>query len=274
MFYSQSIVNALEKFLCWVALTLILVVAAPAVAAGVEQRPLGSAPRENSSELVVYFHAFGGETQEPYIQPMKGAAIIDGVKQIFPGSGFLSLDYDPSDAVAGNFKSVDQTLEAYIKDFPNIASIRLCGTSFGAYTALSYYASASEEIRSLIKGIVAVETPDDLEVLAQNSADKNLRQFLSKESLNSNNPKYLKNRSLSQIYKLVKQPSSVYLLMAKSDIIVPSACNKNLQSSLNARGFAVSLEKIDEGHGFPSIHYYEQGFRFTDQSEKRAKSLN
>lgn len=254
--------------------SIFLVLPAPGAVAGGDQKPLGFAPKKTSSELVVYFHALGGETQEPYVQPTRGAAIVDGVKQIYPGAGFLSLDYDPSLVIAGDFKSIDETIKSYKKDFPAVSSIKLCGTSLGAYTALSYYACASAEIQNLIKGIVVIEAPDDLEVLAQSTRDLKLRNFLCKELLNSKKPKYLKERSLSQIYKNFKQQGRIYLLQAKTDIIVPAACTKDLETNLKARGFTVNLEKIDSGHGFPSLHFYEQGLRFTQEPEQKSKSLN
>lgn len=266
--------NALGKSLLLLFLSAFLVLPAPASIAGV--KPLGFAPQKSSDQLIVYFHALGGEPHEPYLQPIRHAAIIDGIKHLYPGAGFLSLDYDPARIVAGDFASIDATIQAYINDFPNVTRIKLCGTSFGAYTALSYYSCAGDKVKSIVKGIVSMGVPDDLEILAKSSADKNVRQFLNAETVNSKQPGYLKSRSLSQIYKSGKIPSDtrIYIGLMKSDLVVPATCNKDLETNLKSRGFKVNLEKIDGGHGFPSLHFYEQGFRFTDQSEKPAKSLN
>ena len=54
----------------------------------------------------------------------------------------------------------------------------------------------------------------------------------------------------------------------KKDITVPLACNKDLEDNLKAKGCKVSIEKIDEGHGFPSIYFLEHGFHFISNDVK------
>jgi len=250
-------------------MTIYLVLPAPAaVASG---KPLGFAPRKSAHHLVIYFHALNGETHEPYVQPIKGAAIVDAVKTSYPGAGFLSLDYDPAQVLAGDFSSIDDTILDYAHDFPHIKTISLCGSSFGGYTALSYYTKASEEVQSRINGIVVSGVPDDLQLLSKSSADKDVRKFLATELKDSQNPSYLKDRSLSQLYKSIKRPTNIYMITMKKDVTVPAACNKDFEANLKAKGCNVAIEKIDEGHCFPSIYFLEQGFLFIS---KNAKTLH
>lgn len=243
----------------------------PAPAAVASGKPLGFAPKKAAHHLVVYFHALGGETHEPYMRPIKGAAIVDAVKTSYPGSGFLSLDYDPSLVLKGDFSDIDETILDYKHDFPNVQTISLCGSSFGGYTALSYYKHASAEVQNLIQGIVVSGVPDDLQVLSKSSVDKDVKKFLTSELSNQTNPSYLKDRSLSQIYKSLKRPTSVYIITMKKDVTVPASCNKDLETNLKARGCSVAIEKIDQEHCFPSIYFLEQGFLFIS---KNAKTLH
>lgn len=261
--------NVLVRFLLLLIILVYLVLPAPAaVASG---KPLGFAPRKTAHHLVVYFHALGGETHEPYVQPIKGAAIVDAVKTSYPGAGFLSLDYDPSQVLNGDFSNIDDTIKDYKQDFPNVQTISLCGSSFGGYTALSYYKHASEEIQNLVQGIVVSGVPDDLQILSKSSIDKDVKRVLSNEASGSSNPNLLKDRSLSQIYKSLKRPTNVYIITMKKDVTVPAACNKDLDANLKAKGCNVANEKIDEGHCFPSIYFLEQGFLFIS---KNAKTLH
>ncbi len=262
--------NTLLKLLLLAIFAINLTLPAPAEAVNPE-KPLGFAPKKTAHHLVIYFHALGGAPQEPFVEPIKGAAIVDAVKSAYPGAGFLSLDYNPAQVLAGDFSTIDETISAYTKDFPNVKSISLCGSSFGGYTALSYYTKASKDVQSLVKGVVVTGVPDDLNLLSKSSKDKEVREFLLHELTTSNKPTYLKDRSLSQIYKSIKKPTNVYLILMKNDVIVPAACNKDLEANLQAKGCNVSIEKIDGGHGFPSIYFLEHGFHFIS---KGAKTLN
>lgn len=257
------------RFLFPLIFFVFLVLPAPAaVALG---KPLGFAPKKSAHHLVVYFHALNGETHEPYVQPIKGAAIVDAVKTSYPGAGFLSLDYDPALVLKGDFSEIEDTILDYKHDFPNVQTISLCGSSFGGYTALSYYKNASEEIQDLIQGIVVSGVPDDLQTLSKISVDKDVKKFLTTELRVSSNPNYLKDRSLSQIYKSLKKPANVFVITMKKDVTVPSACNKDLEANLKAAGCHVAIEKIDQGHCFPSIYFLEQGFLHIS---KNAKTLH
>ncbi len=262
--------NFLLKLIFLAVCAIYLSLPAPANAVN-PQKPVGFAPKKTASHLVIYFHALSGVPQEPFLEPIKGAAIVDAVKSAYPGAGFLSLDYDPAQVLSGNFSTIDDTIKAYTKDFPKIQSISLCGSSFGGYAALSYYTKASKDVQSLVKGVVVTGVPDDLNLLSKSSKDKEVREFLLHELTASKKPTYLKDRSLSQIYKSLKRPTNVYLIFMKNDVIVPPACNKDLEANLQAKGCNVSIEKIDGGHGFPSIYYLEHGFHFVS---KDAKTLN
>lgn len=262
--------KSLLKLIFLAIFAIYLTPQAPAGAV-IPEKPLGFAPKKTASHLVIYFHALSGVPQEPFLVPIKGAAIVDAVKSAYPGAGFLSLDYDPALVLSGNFTTIDDTIKAYTNDFPNIQSISLCGSSFGGYTALSYYTKASKDVQSRVKGVVVTGVPDDLNLLSKSSKDKEVREFLLHELIASNKPAYLKDRSLSQICKSLKRPINVYLIFMKNDVIVPAACNKDLEANLQAKGCNVSIEKIDGGHGFPSIYFLEHGFNFIS---KDAKTLN
>lgn len=258
------------RLLFLLIITVYLVLPAPAaVASG---KPLGFAPKKTAHHLVIYFHALGGATHEPYVQPIKGAAIVDAVKTSYPGAGFLSLDYNPSLVLQGDFEDIDNTILDYKHDFPNVDSISLCGSSFGGYTALAYYTKASPEVQSLINGIVVSGVPDDLQLLSKSSVDKDVKNLLQDELSKSGSPTFLKDRSVSQIFKSVKKPTNVFIITMKKDVTVPAACNKDLEANLKARGCNVAIEKIDEGHCFPSIYFLEQGFLFV--SKKRKHFIN
>ncbi|MBP7862798.1 hypothetical protein KA183_14025 [bacterium] len=259
--------NTLLKSLLLTIFAINLTLPAQAEAVN-QEKPLGFAPKKTSHHLVIYFHALGGAPQEPFVEPIKGAAIVDAVKSAYPGAGFLSIDYNPAQVLAGNFSTIDDTISAYTKDFPNVKSISLCGSSFGGYTALSYYTKASADVQSLVKGVVVSGVPDDLNLLSKCSKNKEVREFLLHELTVSKKPSYLKDRSLSQIYKSLKRPTNVYLILMKKDITVPLACNKDLEDNLKAKGCKVSIEKIDEGHGFPSIYFLEHGFHFISNDVK------
>ncbi|MBX3074424.1 alpha/beta hydrolase fold domain-containing protein [Candidatus Obscuribacterales bacterium] len=221
----------------------------------------------DESLLVVYLHGLGANWQQPFSLPWRHT-YADTVTHFKPGITFMSTQFGAGGKWADEDSSNDITnsINAILKKYPS-RDIVLCGCSMGASTALSYAATAPEEIRRKIIGVIAMYPAGDFVELHEKTTTALVRSALEQcfggpPDTEEIKQRYLDMSIMPKIEKFPKQ-TRVYMMSAKADATIPPPLQKSLAEALKKQGVKVELEEIDCGHELPPSHKsFAKGLNF------------
>ncbi|MBX9725164.1 MAG: alpha/beta hydrolase, partial [Candidatus Obscuribacterales bacterium] len=112
--------------------------------------------------LVVYLHGMGSNQMEPFVTPAE-QPLAAYISRDNPKVAVLSCNYR-KEASWGNdaaISDVIQNTREIMQEYP-FKTIVLMGTSMGGCVALNLAATAPEDIKSKIAGVVSMESAGDL----------------------------------------------------------------------------------------------------------------
>ncbi len=214
--------------------------------------------------LVVYLHGMGSNFMEPFVKPA-AQTIASGVSRDNPRIGVLSCNYR-QEASWGNDAAVSdivQNIREVMQEYP-FKNIVIMGTSMGGCVALNFAATAPDDIKSKIVGVVSMESSGDLVSLFNKTKTGAIRPAMmmafggAPDQVEST---YRKKSFLTNIDALPRS-ARIYVLSAKADTVVPPELQKNVIDELKKRSIASHIDEIEGQHEAPSAQYYARGVRF------------
>lgn len=214
--------------------------------------------------LLVYLHGMGSNFMEPFVKPAE-QTIASAVMRENPRLGVLSCNYR-QEASWGNDAAVSdivQNVRELLQEYP-FKKIVIMGTSMGGCVALNFAATAPEDIKSKIAGVVSMESSGDLVSLFNRTKTGAIRPAMmmafggAPDQVEST---YRKKSFLSNIDTL-PHSARVYVLSAKADTVVPPELQKAVIDELNKRSIACHMDEVEGQHEAPSAQFYARGVRF------------
>lgn len=214
--------------------------------------------------LLVYLHGMGSNQLEPFVTPA-GITTAAAISAYNSKLGILSPSYRKeaswgNDAALGD---IVQNIREVMQEYP-FKKIVLMGTSMGGCVSLNFAATAPEDIKSKIVGVVCVEGAGDLTDLYNKTKADALRPAMMIAfggAPDQVGHVYHKKSFLSNLDSLPKS-SRIYVLSAKQDRVVPPELQKAIVDELNKRGIANHLDEVDIPHEAPPADYYCRGIKF------------
>lgn len=214
--------------------------------------------------LVVYLHGMGSNQLEPFVTPA-GQTTAAAISAYNPQIGILSPSYR-KEASWGNDAAVGdivQNIREVMQEFP-FKKIVLMGTSMGGCVSLTFAATAPEDIKSKIAGVVCVEGAGDLTDLYNKTKVDALRPAMMMAfggAPDQIGHIYQKKSFIPNLDTLTKT-NRIYVLSAKQDKVVPPDLQAAIIQEISKRGIVNKLEEVDIPHEAPSADYYVRGVRF------------
>jgi len=216
--------------------------------------------------LLVYLHGMGSTYLEPFVAlPGRTEALAVDLLKDNPRLAILSCSYrkeaswgNPS-ATSDIIQNIRQVMQSY--PFKNIV---LMGTSMGGCVALNLAATAPEDIKSIISGVVSMEAAGDLKAVWERTGDKLVSSAI--ETALGGTPDqvpeaYKKHSFIANIEGLPKTVK-VYLLSSKSDKVIPPALQLAIVNALSQRSITYRLVEVEGEHQIPEAKYYADGYKF------------
>jgi homoserine acetyltransferase len=209
----------------------------------------------------------GSNNLEPFVAP-HATTVANTVCQLDPSFMLLSCNYrkDASWGSKPAMSDITQNIRAVCQEYP-VGRIILVGTSMGGCTVLTYAATAPEDIKGKIAGIVSVESAGDLIKLHDQTDNSTVR--LTLEAMMGGSPEFAKanyeERSFLPNISGLPKSVKVAVISAKEDNIVPPSLQRDVVSSLEKQGNAVKLIEVDDSHGVPESKFYQEGMQFVIQ---------
>ena len=194
-----------------------------------------------------------------------GQSMASAVSRDNPRVGVLSLSYR-HEASWGNdaaTQDIVQNIRELMQEYP-FKSIVMMGTSMGGCVALNFAATAPEDIKSKIIGVMCIEGAGDLTDLFNRtsvSAVKQAMMIAFGGAPDQVGHVYQQKSFLSNISGL-PQSARVYVLSAKDDRVVPPELQKNVVDALSKHGIANHYDEVEGGHEAPPAQYYTRGINF------------
>ncbi|MBX9687076.1 MAG: alpha/beta hydrolase [Candidatus Obscuribacterales bacterium] len=214
--------------------------------------------------LVVYLHGMGSNYMEPFVKPADGT-VATGLSRTNPRVGILSCNYR-HEASWGNDNAVadiTQNIREIMHEYP-FKSIVLMGTSMGGCVALNYAATAPEDIKSKIAGVVSMESSGDLLKLWAETHHREIRpaMMIAFGGAPEQVPQIYAAKSFVNNLDKLPLGSRYYVLSARADDVVPPDLQKGIIEALNKKSLPNKLEEIDGDHQAPPADFYARGLRF------------
>ena len=216
--------------------------------------------------LVVYLHGMGSSYFEPFVFPQEKGLGLEVVDR-YPGTVFLSCNYRGK-ASWGNddaMSDITQNIRQACQEMP-VKKIIMMGTSMGGCTALTYAATAPQDIKEKITGIVSVESAGDLIKLCQLTKHPVIRPSIEAalgKALASDQASFSQKSFIPNIAGL-PPGVKVAIVSAKKDKIVPPELQFDIYKALEEKHIQSKLLETDEGHGAPALELYLQGLDFVN----------
>ncbi len=214
--------------------------------------------------LVVYLHGMGSNYLEPF-QPRQDKAIAEALSQRFANLCVLSCSYRKESSWGSDIAMADitQNIRELMQQYP-IDKIVIMGTSMGGCTALTYAATAPEDIKKKLFGIVSVEGAGDLARLYATTQYKRVRTAIADAMggiPTSASAQYQKKSFIPNIGGLPKD-TRVAIVSAAQDIVVPVELQTEIIAALESHNFKVKRIDVNIGHGAPPSAVYVQALEF------------
>lgn len=128
----------------------------------------------------------------------------------------------------------------------------------GGYRALTYLSRASEDIPTKVKGVLAVEPPDNLSELAKETSAKDLKDTLDKV-LAEDKPEKV---SIQEILQPMSSKPNILIISATNDTVVPTIMQARLASYFQEKGFPTKVIEVPGNHRIPRAYYVSQALQY------------
>lgn len=221
-------------------------------------------PNALDYKLVVYLHGMGSNYMEPFVSPAE-QTIATAVTRDTQGAALLSCNYRQqaswgSDAAISD---ITQNIRLVLQEYP-FKSIVLMGTSMGGCVALNYAATAPDDIKEKLIGVVSMESSGDLASLYKESANNDIRpaMIVAFGGTPEQVPATYQRKSLIQNIEGLPSKTKTYILSATEDRIVPPEMQKSVVDALKTHSRQVQFEEIAGQHQIPPATYYAKGLNY------------
>ena len=214
--------------------------------------------------LVVYLHGMGSNYMEPFVTPAD-QTVATALMRDIPRVGLLSCSYRKDSSWGSDAAMADiiQNTRQVLQEYP-FKSIVVMGTSMGGCVALNFAATAPEDIKQKIIGVVSMESSGDLIELFKTTAHRDIRpaMMIAFGGTPDQIPDVYRRKSFLTNIGSLPQGAKVYILSARGDKIVPAQLQKSMVEELKKRSIPVLFEETDGQHQFPSASFYAKGLNF------------
>lgn len=221
-------------------------------------------PNSLDYTLVVYLHGMGSNYMEPFVTPSE-QTVATAVTRDFRNVGLLSCNYRQEASWGSDAATEDiiQNIRQVMQEFP-FKTIVVMGTSMGGCVALNFAATAPDDIKKKIIGVVSMESAGDLSALFKQTAHREIQpaMMIAFGGAPQQVPDVYSRKSFLNNIALLPASTRFYVLSAKSDRIVPPNLQKQVVDELKKRSFPVEFEEIDGQHQAPPAKYYAKGLTF------------
>jgi pimeloyl-ACP methyl ester carboxylesterase len=216
--------------------------------------------------LVVYLHGMGSNYLEPFVaQPDQSQSIASVLSRDNPRLGILSCNYRGKSSWGNDFAISDivQNIEEVMQKYP-FKKIVLMGTSMGGCVALNLAATAPDDIKKKLAGVVAMEAGGDLSELVRRTGEQQipLSMFAAFGGGIDQIPDLYRKKSFLTNIDSLPRNARVYLLSCRSDRIIPPDFQQAIMAGLNQRSIASQLVEIDGDHQSIAPDYYSKGVKY------------
>ncbi|HEY9714011.1 MAG TPA: alpha/beta fold hydrolase [Chroococcales cyanobacterium] len=214
--------------------------------------------------LIVYLHGMGSTLQEPFLFP-KDHPLAFTIVDHKPKTVLLSCSYRKeaswgSDAAVAD---ITQNIREICQQYP-VKRIILMGSSMGGCVALTYAATAPQDIKEKLIGVVSCESTGDLAKLFQTTKLPGVQVAMVNAfgGMPDQLPQIYQNKSF--IPNIDKLPSGtrIALISAKKDTTVPTQLQHDLIDAMNEHHVANKLIEVDQPHGNPPVEVFMDGLDF------------
>jgi predicted esterase len=214
--------------------------------------------------LMVYLHGMGSNIFEPFMFP-NDITVTDALKKAYPGFVFLSCSYgrEASWGIDSAMRDITSNIEEMSHNY-NIQNIILIGSSMGGCTVLTYAATAPEEVKKKLVGVLSVESSGDLRELYYHTGYAEVQPTLEKafRGTPKERPEIYRRKSFLRNIPLLDPKLRIFLVSARQDTTVPPHMQKELYNALLNRDYQVKLKEIEGAHGVPPATNYVEGVAY------------
>lgn len=221
-------------------------------------------PPTTDVTLIVYLHGMGSTYQEPFIFP-KDQPIAFAIVDRLPHTVVLSLSYRKqaswgSDAAISD---ITQNIRELCQQYP-VKRIVLMGSSMGGSVALTYAATAPDDVKQKLKGVVSCESAGDLAKLFKLSQEPTVQGAMTAAfgGTPDQAPQIYAARSLLPNINRLQPAVRIAVISATEDKTVPPELQRDLIKALDAQGIKNKLIEIDAQHGSPPADRFLEGLDF------------
>ena len=214
--------------------------------------------------LVLYLHGMGSNYMEPFVTPSE-QPIASAIMREIPRVGLVSCNYrkEASWGSDAAMSDIIQNTRQVLQEYP-FKSIVVMGTSMGGCVALNFAATAPEDIKKKIVGVVSMESAGDLIKLFKVSAHREIKpaMMFAFGGTPDQIPDVYRSKSFLNNIAGLPAGAKVYILSARGDRIVPPDLQKEVAEELKKRSVPYQFDEIDGQHRAPAASYYSKGLNF------------
>lgn len=214
--------------------------------------------------LIVYLHGMGSNLLEPFMFP-NDISVADAIGKAYPKFVFISCSYgrEASWGIDSALRDITSNIDEISHDY-NVEKIILVGSSMGGCTVLTYAATAPEEIKNKLIGVLSVESAGDLRELYYNTGYAEVQPSMEKAFRGSpkEHPEIYRRKSFLRNIPLLDPKLRIFLVTAHQDTTVPPHMQTELYNALRLRHFQVKLKDIEGAHGVPPAINYVEGLGY------------
>jgi pimeloyl-ACP methyl ester carboxylesterase len=224
--------------------------------------------------MIVYLHGMGSNIFEPFMFP-NDLSVTDALTKAYPRFAFISCSYgrEASWGTDDAMRDITSNIEEVSRTY-DIKNIILVGSSMGGCTVLTYAATAPEEVKKKLVGVLSVESAGDLRELYYNTGYAEVQPTLEKAFGGSpkEHPEIYWRKSFLRNIPLLDPKLRIFLVSAHQDTTVPPHMQKELYDALRLRDYQVKLQEIDGAHGVPPAINYVEGIAYILNQQPPTKS--
>jgi predicted esterase len=217
-----------------------------------------------STTLIVYLHGMGSNIFEPFMFP-NDLSVTDALSKAYPRFTFISCSYgrEASWGIDAALRDITSNIEEVSHNY-DVQNIILVGSSMGGCTVLNYAATAPEEVKKKLIGVLAVESAGDLRELYYNTGYAEVQPTMEKafKGTPKERPEFYRRKSFLRNIPLLDRKLRIFLVSARQDTTVPPHMQKEIYNALRVRDFQVKLKEIDGAHGVPPANNYVEGIAY------------
>lgn len=225
--------------------------------------PLVSGPQKSMS-LLVYLHGMGSTYMEPFLVP-KNKPIVQALQERQRDSVLISCSYRKSASWGSDagLADVSQNIREVCQQYP-ISKIVMVGTSMGGSAALTYAATAPDDIKRMIEGVVSIESAGDLASLYDETEQPLVKSGLATAlgGTPKERPQIYYQRSFLNNLNSLPRGIKVAVISATDDSVVPAHFQQDIVAALKEHNVPAKLIEMPGNHDIPDAALYQQGLDF------------